>query len=283
MTEVRRPIVRYHGGKWKLAPWILQHLPPHHTYVEPFGGGGSILLRKPRSYAEVYNDLDGEIVNVFRVARDRGAELQRALELTPFAREEFDLSYLPAEDELERARRMILRSFQGFGSASVCGEKSGFRSTSTRSGTTPAHDWRNYPAAFGAIVERLRGVVLENRDAKAVMSHHDSVRAVHYVDPPYLHGTRSLKVRHGDHRKSYRHEMSDDEHVELGLFLRGLRGAVVLSGYPSPLYDDLFGDWTRVDRQAMADGARPRTECLWLNAGALAGLRQPGLQLARTA
>ena len=102
-----RPLVRYHGGKWMLAPWIIAHFPPHRTYVEPFGGGGSVLLRKTRSYAEVYNDLGGEIVNLFRVARARGEELARLVELTPFARAEFAESYEPAEDELEEARRLI--------------------------------------------------------------------------------------------------------------------------------------------------------------------------------
>ena len=279
MNELRRPIVRYHGGKWKLAPWILEHLPPHHTYVEPFGGGGSVLLRKERVYAEIYNDLDQDVVNLFQVARDRGQELRRALELTPFARAEFEASYDGSTDPLERARRMVVRAFQGFGSAAACGEKSGFRATSSRSGTAPAMDWRNYPEAIAAITTRLQGVVIENRDAKAVMAQHDRERTLHYVDPPYVHSTRSAVVNHNSHGKSYRHELSDDEHRELALFLRGLRGMVVLSGYPSPLYDDIFADWHRVDRQALADGARPRVECLWFNAAAAAGLKQPGLAL----
>lgn len=268
-----RPLVRYHGGKWKLAPWILEQLPPHHTYVEPFGGGGSILIRKPRSYAEVYNDLDCEIVNLFRVARDDGEQLKRSLELTPFARDEFDLAYEPTDVPLEQARRMIVRSFQGFGSAAVCGEKSGFRSSSSRSGTAPAMDWRNYPEALSAVVERLQGVVIENRDARSVMAHHDRPDTLHYVDPPYLHSTRSLKVKHADHRKSYKHEMTDEQHVELAVFLRGLAGMVVLSGYPSPLYDEQFAGWVRIDRSALADGARPRVESLWLNQPAFRALR----------
>ncbi|MFG8489773.1 DNA adenine methylase, partial [Pseudomonas aeruginosa] len=103
MKGVRRPILRYHGGKWKLAPWIIQHLAPHHTYVEPFGGAASVLLRKARSYAEIYNDLDGDVVNLFRVARDHGEELRQALALTPFAREEFEASYVETTDPLERA------------------------------------------------------------------------------------------------------------------------------------------------------------------------------------
>lgn len=121
----RRPVLRYHGGKWRLAPWICAHFPAHRLYVEPFGGAASVLLRKPRSYGEIYNDLDGEIVNVFRVLRDNGHALRAALELTPFAREEFAESYMPHSDPIEQARRTIVRSFQGFGSAAVCGE--GFR------------------------------------------------------------------------------------------------------------------------------------------------------------
>lgn len=277
--EPRRPLIRYHGGKWKLAPWILQHLPPHHTYVEPFGGGGSVLLRKDRSYAEVYNDLDDDVVNLFRVARDQGARLRRALELTPFARSEFELSYETTADPFEQARRMVVRAFQGFGSAAACGEKSGFRSTSSRSGTTPAMDWRNYPDALAAITGRLQGVVIENRDAKVVMAHHDRPATLHYVDPPYVHSTRSSLVRHNSHGKSYRHEMSDDAHRELAVFLRGLVGMVVLSGYESPLYADLLGDWLKVETQSHADGARPRIECLWLNPSAAARLKQPSLAL----
>jgi len=108
-----RPVLRYHGGKWRLASWIISHFPPHRVYVEPFGGAASVLLRKPRSYAEVYNDMDGEIVNVFRVLRDpaRARELERVLRLTPFAREEFELSYIRDEDPIEQARRTIVRAF----------------------------------------------------------------------------------------------------------------------------------------------------------------------------
>jgi DNA adenine methylase len=270
----RRPIVRYHGGKWKLAPWIISHFPAHRVYVEPFGGGGSVLLRKPRAYAEVYNDLDGEIVNVFRMMRDRGDELRYALRLTPFSREEFMASYEAHNNPLEQARRTILRSFMGFGSAAVCGESSSFRANSNRSGTTPAHDWANYADHVHGITERLRGVVIEQRDALAVMKHQDGPLSLHYVDPPYVHSTRSLKVRHTDNRKSYKFEMTDEQHVELSRGLKSLSGMVVLSGYPSALYERLYADWHCIKRMAHADGARERTECLWLNELAMAELGQ---------
>lgn len=261
----KRPAVRYHGGKWKLADWIVAQFPPHRIYVEPFGGGASVLLRKPRSYGEIYNDLDGEIVNVFRILRDRGEELRSALELTPFSRTEFLESYEASSDPLEQARRTIVRSFQGFGSAAICGEISGFRSKSNRSGTTPAQDWRNYPAHVPALVERLRGVVIEQKDAVEIMVQHDSDSTLHYVDPPYVHSTRSEKMRGTATRKAYKFEMSDGQHRTLADTLHSLRGIVVVSGYRCDLYDELYSDWLRLDRTTHADGARERIECLWLS------------------
>lgn len=263
-----RPLVRYHGGKWVLAPWIIEHFPPHRTYVEPFGGGGSVLLRKPRAYAEVYNDLDGEIVNLFTVTRERGEELAKLCELTPFARTEFKTSYLPASDPLEQARRTLIRSFMGFGSNSH-NRVTGFRANSNRSGTTPAHDWMNYPDALRVTIQRLRGVVIENRDAVACMKHHDGLETLHYADPPYVTSTRS------DAGADYRHEMTDTDHERLALELRSLQGMVIVSGYRSDLYDSLYRGWKRIDRAAHADGAKSRVESLWLSPN----IRAPGLDL----
>ncbi len=251
-----------------LAPWIIAHFPPHRTYVEPFGGGGSVLLRKTRSYAEVYNDLDSEMVNLFRVARARGEELAKVCELTPFARAEFAQSYEPSGDELEQARRTLVRSFMGFGSNAHT-TKTGFRANSNRSGTTPAHDWMNYPDALRITIQRLRGVVIENRDALACMRQHDSPQTLHYVDPPYVMSTRS--DGHGD----YAFEMDDADHEALAAGLLELEGWVIVSGYRCDLYDGLYSGWRRVDRHAHADGAAKRIESLWLSPN----MPAPGLEL----
>lgn len=259
-----RPAVRYHGGKWLLAPWICSHFPEHRIYVEPYGGGASVLLRKPRSYAEIYNDLDGEIVNAFRVLRDHGDELRRAVELTPFSRDEFRQSYEPSGDPLEQARRTILRSFMGFGSGAASGNNTGFRANSNRSGTTPAHDWKNYPDQIPSLINRLRGVVIENRDAIEVMRTHDSAETLHYVDPPYVHETRN-KLQSRTEQTTYKHELDDAQHMALAEALHELRGMVVVSGYRSAMYDSLYADWYRLDRKALADGAGSRVESVWMS------------------
>ena len=255
----RRPVLRWHGGKWTLAPWITSYFPKHSVYVEPFGGAASVLMRKHRSYAEIYNDLDDEVVNLFRVLRsDSAMKLVDWLKNTPFAAKEFADAYEVCGEPVERARRTIIRSFMGFGSNGIH-KKTGFRANSNRSGTTPARDWVNYPDALLAVVERLRGVVVLNRDASEVMAAHDGPDTLHYVDPPYVFETR------GDTGHDYAHEMTDNQHADLLRFLKTLKGKVVLSGYPHPAYDAALEGWIRVDRSALADGAAKRTEVLWMN------------------
>jgi DNA adenine methylase len=270
MSAPRRPVLRWHGGKWKLAPWIIGHFPPHRVYVEPYGGAASVLLRKPRAYAEVYNDLDSEVVTLFRVLRDAetASRLIEALELTPFAREEFDSCYQPSADPLETARRLVIRSYMGFGSnahatTGTQRAQTGFRANSNRSGTTPARDWMNYLDSLSTIVKRLTGVIVEHRDAKLVMAAHDGPETLHYVDPPYILSLRNPGNPY-DRKHMYRHELTDADHLELLAFLRTLSGMVVLSGYPSALYDDALPGWNSVCIAAFADGALPRTEVLWL-------------------
>ena len=268
MTAPKRPVLRWHGGKWMLAPWIISHFPKHRVYVEPFGGAGSVLMRKPRAYAEVWNDLDGHVVNLFQVLRsDRADELVRQLRLTPFSSVEFAESYQHHDDAVERARRLVIRSFMGFGSNGHS-RQTGFRANSNRSGSTPAHDWANYPDALATIIERLRGVVILNRRAADVMAAHDGADTLHYVDPPYVFETRA------DLGKDYAHELTDDDHAALLEQLLHLKGMVILSGYPSALYDDALSSWARVERVALADGARQRTEVLWINPACWAALQQ---------
>lgn len=254
-----RPALRYHGGKWLLADWLISLFPRHRVYVEPYGGAMSVLLSKPRSYAEIYNEKDGEIVNVFKMLRERGPELQRLLQLTPFARSEFVESYADSGEPLESARKTIIKSFMGFGSDAIK-NKSGFRANPHRSGTTPAGDWANYGDSLSLLTERLRGVVIEQREAIDVILQHDSIDTFYYVDPPYVHSTRSSSKP-----KQYRFEMTDDEHRKLADILKNVKGKVLVSGYQCDLYEHLYNGWYRHEKVALADGASPRLEVAWAN------------------
>jgi DNA adenine methylase len=259
-----RPALRYHGGKWRLSPWIISHFPYHEIYVEPFGGAASVLLRKPRSTSEIWNDLSDDLFTMFCVLREPQLResLLEALALTPYSRRDFDLSYDPAPDgdSVERTRRYIVRSFFGYGSKSCADHsRNGFRSFRGGGDKTPAHDWTTYPNALAVIAERMAGVVIEHKPAVDVIRRYDRPEALIYCDPPYVHGTRNLN--HG----TYLHEMSQEDHVALADALHQCAGQVAISGYDCPLYQELYGSWRMVSRRAYADMASARTECLWLS------------------
>ena len=288
---MNRPVLRYHGGKFRLASRLIEIFPPHHVYTEAFGGGASVLMQKPRAHAEIYNDLDGEVVNVFRVLQNRrkAKRLEELLRLTPFAREEFKLSYRPGPTDVEKARRTIIRSFMGFGSDAISRLKAsragfntrisstmltGFRTKSRESGTSPASDWRNFPSCIPLFTERLQGVVIERRDALEVIAKMDREDALHYVDPPYPAAVR----RGGITEHNYRHEMTEADHERLAALLRSLKGMVVISSYPGDLYGRLYQDWRTVEwtggQFSGTNRSAKRTECVWLNAAAWAGSRR---------
>jgi len=278
--SVVSPIMRYHGGKFRLAAWVMQFFPAHQCYVEPFGGAGSVLMQKQRCYAEVYNDLDGEVVNVFRVLRDEALR-EKLIEqciLTPFSRDEFRLSYQPSSDPVEQACRTLFRAQAGFGSAGSSGLKTGFRCDSKRAYSLAAHIWAKYPEHIRSFGERLEGVIIENRPAIDVIQANDDLDTLHYVDPPYTHDARKMS-----HSLVYRHEMTDDDHRQLLQVLHQVQGYVVLSGYRSELYDDLLADWTRHETKARISAGRGtglRTECVWLNDRAEKYQVQKGLALS---
>ena len=281
MSNVTRPALRYLGGKWKLAPWIVSHFPAHRVYVEPFGGAASVLLRKPRSAGEWYNDLADDVVNLFSVLRnqDLALRLARAIDLTPFARAEYDLAFEAAEDPVERARRLVVRSYMGHGSSAATSQRStGFRaSLVNRGGALPAGDWLTLPAALLAISERFAGVVIEHRPALQVIEHYDSADTLLYLDPPYLPSTRSAKRRGEMAFHAYAHELNEAEHLDLLAAACRCEGMVIISGYPADAYDRALEGWTRRDVTTHADGALDRVESLWLNPAVLRAMPEPSL------
>ncbi len=259
---VKAPALRYHGAKFRLAPWIISHFPDHQCYVEPFGGAAGVLLRKPRSYAEVYNDLDGDIVNLFRVMRnpELNCQLRDACLLTPYSREEFMLAFEHSDDPLERARRIVTRATMGFGSGGAV-IRTGFRGDTKRKYATAADLWARYPDNLSVLCQRLQGVIIENKDAVEIMRAHDMPTTLHYIDPPYLPETRSWRGG------TYRHEMDIGGHEQLLAVVLTLQGHVVISGYDSDLYNDYLRGWTKTTTEARISagrGTKLRIECLWI-------------------
>lgn len=256
-----KPPLTYYGGKLQLADRIVSLLPAHQHYVEPYCGSLAVLLAKPESKMETANDLDGELVTFWRVLRDQPAELARAAALTPHSRAEHQMSYETVGDEMETARRVWVRLTQG--------RSGSMRRTGWRHYVDPAGSSISMPGYLEAYVarildaaERLRGVSLEARPALDLIDRYGRHRDVLlYVDPPYLRSTRN--------GTNYRHEMAGEaDHRELAGALRAARAAVVLSGYPSPLYDEMYDGWHRVDiptGTGQGDGWQPRTEVLWSN------------------
>lgn len=270
-----RPALRYHGGKFRIASWVMSFFPAHTCYVECFGGAAGVLLQKPRAYAEVYNDLDGDVVNFFRVLQDPAlrAQLLDRLVMTPYARAEFEKAWQPARGQVERARRLAIRAQMGFGSAGATKGITGFRIDTKRQYGTAQHLWEHYPEAVATAGQRFAGVLIENRPAIEVMKAHDGPETLHFVDPPYVLSTRTARA--GGPRGAYRHEMTDAHHNALIVELKGLSGMVALSGYESELYADQLKGWRRettVARIAAGRGGDVRTEVLWLNPACVAAL-----------
>jgi len=266
MREPSRPALRYHGSKWLLAPWIVSHFPPHECYVEPFGGGAGVLLRKSRSWLEVYNDLDNQVVNYFRVLRERPDDLVRAISLTPYSLTEWELAQDDDPDPVESARRLYIKSFQGI-AGPTAQWRTGWRRqkvvtmSNGQKKMTPAARSFMQTDHLMVIAERLRGVEIDCEPALKVIERYDSPQTLFYLDPPYVSSTRNRWKKH-----AYKHEMTDKQHRQLARAVHDLQGMVLISGYRCDLYDELYADWTRVEREARTNSQYgTATESLWIS------------------
>jgi len=276
--NIKAPALRYHGAKFRLAPWIMSFFPQHQTYTEVFGGAAGVLIQKERSYAEGYNDLDGDVVKFFRVLQNSRSreELIKQVILTPYAREEFELAYEETDEAIERARRLAIRAQCGFGSAGATKGVTGFRIDTKREYSTAQHRWAQYPDAIAAAGMRFSGVLIENRPAIEVLRQHDSPETLHFVDPPYVLSTRAIGGN-----CFYQHEMDDAAHIELLNSLLELEGFVVLSGYPNPIYESKLTEWDRYETSARISAARGtanRIEVAWINPRCADALQRTGQQ-----
>lgn len=268
-ANARSPL-KYHGGKFYLAPWIVSLMPLHHVYVEAYAGGGSVLFRKPPSPVEVINDIDPRLVNFWRVLADPKLFPEFQCQVAPLRTSQSlweqsrDLLATGNGSEVDRAVAYFV-----FCRQSRSGQMQDFLTPSVRprrgmdehlSGWLTAID--NLPAVHA----RLQGAKIYNRPAIEVIREYDGPGVLFYLDPSYLACTRTAK-------SVYTFEMSMAQHAELLRVLLTVKGTVMLSGYDNPLYHLNLTPrrgWRMLEKQSTLHSGggktkRKKTECLWLN------------------
>ena len=230
---------------------------PHVTYLEPFFGSGAVLFTKPRSQVETVNDINGDVVNLFQIIREKPNELATAIEMTPWARAEYHTSYERTGDPFEDARRLLIRCWMGHGSklSERCGWASDIQGSRGRS---ISKDWMKVPERIAATAQRLRGVQIEQQDAILLIKRYSHSNVLIYADPPYLLETRSK-------RKYYANELTRDDHLKLLDALDEHPGPVLLSGYQCELYDQRLKHWYRSNARSIAQHGKNRIETLYIN------------------
>ena len=253
-------VIKYPGSKWSIANWIISHFPSHHSYLEPFFGSGAVLFNKKRSPIETVNDLDEDVVNLFRQIRENIERLADTIYWTPYARSEYERAWAAQyteTDPFQRAVDFYVRMMMGRGFRTT-GEKVGWKNdVQGREAAYAAGYWCKTPEMIFEAAERLRKVQIENLPAVDLIRRFNFPNVLIYADPPYV-----LSTRHG---KQYRHEMTDEQHKELLDTLSNHRGPVLLSGYDSDLYRDILHDWHREEIPSRAQTSGARIEVLWMN------------------
>lgn len=250
-------VLKYPGAKNRIADWICEYIPEHDVYLEPFAGSLAVFFAKSPARIETINDLDGNVVNYFRVIREHAEELAIQLNMTPYSRDEYyrACEYIPEDSDIEKARKFAVRCWQGFGCSNLY--RNGFRSSQQGKSPHTTKEWRNLPERLVEASERLKNAQIENLPAIEVISRYNTADVFMYVDPPYLRGTRKNYL--------YRCEMEDVEHVELLKILSKHPGKVLLSGYDNELYNNMLPTWHKVSKKTQAEAGIPRTETLWMN------------------
>lgn len=256
-------VLKYPGSKWSTADWIISNFPAGYekmTYLEPFFGSGAVFFNKKRSLVETINDLDGNVINLFKQIRDNTEALARAIEYTPWSREEYSLSYQKTGNDLEDARRFLVRMWQAIGakSSDITGWRSNIKSINGN-----VTQWATVlPKNIMHISSRLkhsnnRLVQIENQPAAKLIKRYARANVFIYADPPYVLRTRSKRI--------YACEMKDADHVELLQLLLEHPGPVMISGYANDIYADMLKDWQIQTRIANCEGGLKRQEVIWMN------------------
>ncbi|MCM1298219.1 MAG: DNA adenine methylase [Firmicutes bacterium] len=248
-------LLKYPGSKWRIANWIISHFPEHRVYCEPFFGSGAVFFNKKHVYTETINDIDGNIVNLFRVCREHPDKLAQLIEMTPFARDEFQACYEKSDDPIEQARRTIVRFHQSFGTSNS--SKNSWKNTQTAGGPRCATMWNYLPNAIAECASALKEAQIENTDAVELIRRYNDKDTLIYCDPPYLQSIRRKNI--------YAYEMDEAKHIELLNVLKESKSKVVISGYDNELYNRELKGWSTDVKETTAQFGLHRIEKIWAN------------------
>jgi len=263
--------INWFGGKYYMANDIIRLFPKHKVYVEVFGGAGHILFKKEPSEIEVYNDIDSGLYLFFKILRDENKAniLKQKLDLTPYSREEFYHcrdTWRDEQDDIEKVRKWYVTAMQSFSAKFSTWSHS--KSKSRRGMSQAVSQWLgkiedNLPK----VVERLKVVQIENMDYKDLLKKYDGEDALFYLDPPYIHKTRTSTYR-------YAHEMEDEQHEEMIDILLHIKGKAILSGYDNEIYNKLLnngwkkvflGEYDKRSEKAINESRSKGQEFVWIN------------------
>ncbi|QIW51209.1 DNA adenine methylase [Lactococcus raffinolactis] len=251
-------VLNYPGSKWSSAERIINLFPKHKSYLEPFAGSLAVFLNKPPDVLETINDIDGRLINMWRVMRDQSDELARLVALTPYSRTEYELSKIKSDDNLEDARRILIKCWFSVGGKS----DGGFRRNVRWTGPYNTQTWQSMPSRIIQAAERLRDAQIEQLDAIELIEKMNDDDTLIYADPPYMNETVSSKTH-------YKFGMADDQHLKLLSTLKNHRGPVILSGYNSDLYAEELKGWSKIEFDSATGNVGQKKkiaiECLWCN------------------
>lgn len=266
-TKIRPPF-KIHGGKFYLSSWVIEHFPEGYEkldYVEPFCGAASVFMNKKRSEGmEVLNDLDEGVIQIFRALRDEPDHFIKKLKRITYSENVFERELKKSNDKFEDYMDHALNEFI-VRRMSRGGLKKAFAWSDRERGGQPGdvNAWKTIVEQLPAIAEKLSNVIILNSNAIKVVQSFDDINTLCYCDPPYLHETRVST-------NAYEMEMTTDQHIELAEYLNRFKGKVIVSGYPSTLYNRLFKEWKCIKKKVPNHSSQKKsksikTECLWLN------------------
>lgn len=254
-----KSVLKYPGSKWNIAQKIVSLVPEHHTYLEPFFGSGAVFFTKEPSRIEMINDMDCNVTNLFNCIKEDSERLARLIMSTPFSREEYDKTFeeIEIKDNYDKAVHFLTQCWQGHGFRTN-GYKVGWKNDVVgRERMYALWNWYRLPDWVIDTAERLRQTQIENRPAVEVIKRFNNKNVFMYIDPPYLLSTRA--------GKQYKHEMIEDDHIELLESLLDSEAKIMISGYDSELYNEYLKDWNKTSFTSCAEHGKQREEVIWCN------------------